>query len=192
MYMLKNQANYNNVINFIDNKLITKNYTITFPKSIVKDQIIINKDKFIDYYLKYFKKNHLQKWFFLKGITIIYDNEISKNDLNVIKSAFMELNFYKIKLISDKNLLKLNKQDCFLIKNNKLKLYYIDRLNNKRTLIIDDKEYTKTEIQNIIIKRIKDKNIFLINYKLDMPQEIKYYIMPNKEKYFINLVLDES
>ena len=187
--MKKNQVNYNNVIYFSDNKLIGDNFDIKFPKSIVCNDIIINKDKFLEYYISYIKRHHLGKSFFLKKITIIYNAEISKNDINVIKNAFIELNYHKIVLKSDKSFININKKDCYLIKTSKLRFYYVDSYNKKHIIILDDNLLSKSELKNILYSRIRNKNLYLINCDITIPEEYNYYYLPDNEKYFINLSL---
>ena len=186
--------NYNNLIIIKDNLIYYKDskkeQKFTIDNKILKDSKIVNTDLFIKNYLKILKENRISTFFWNKKITIIYDSFISLNDLKIIENSFTELNYKSINLLSDINLLKINKKDNYLIIGNTYKLYYIDNLNVKRILQLNKDELSIKEMYNLIKNRTKNKNLFVIgkNFKDNLLKNLNYYVYDSFVEFFFNLL----
>lgn len=168
--------NYNNLLIIKDNTIYYNKIELELNNSILFNGIIINKEKFINSFIKFLKQNKISTFFWNKEIIIVYDNNISINDIKVINDIFIELNYKKIKLISDINLLDLSKNNYYLICLKNYKFIYVDEYNFKKVITFNLNNYTLQEIKKYILKRLKNKNLFIIGKcSIIFDNNINYY-----------------
>ncbi len=214
--LYKNEINYKNIINIIENKKIKNNKNNAkiilingerksgkTTMSILLSIYLSNKNKktlIIDFnkngLIKFLKnKKGLNKYFKKEKINLIefkINNNlkiISKIKLNNEKNIYLLINKYINKydfIILDINIQKINQKlikKCYKIIylfnlnfNNKK----IDKINNKKTYLIKNKNNFKSLNSKIIFKSLKLKNK-IINIKLRKEyKDIKIYKGKNK------------
>lgn len=191
--MKKTTKNYNSTLYISDNYLILKignNYYETqVSKSIIKHGYIIHKDKFINFYKSFLKKNHLSRFLWNKKILIIYSENYSINDKLVLKNIFYELGYQKVDTINEISTININKNDCYLIGSYEPKLYYLNDYNEKYSLslgsFLSDKEKA-----SLIKNRCHNKNLFIIKENSNLIKFIEslnlnYYYFEGKEPIFL-------
>ena len=190
--------NYNNILILKDNKVImhykNKDYIFTYNLDILNKGIIINQERFIRTYNNYLKSNKLSTGFFYKDLTILYNPFISVNDLQVIKNAFNELNYRKINFIAINKLLELTKKNAYLfLDKDNYYLYYIDKYNNKKKMLLDLNVLTREEVNSLIINKVNNKELIVItdNYEFLLSDEINYYYFDNIMQFFLNFCFEK-
>jgi len=142
------------------NKIITVkplNKTLKFGK-------IIDKEKFLRSFFKLKKENNLNNNLILEEITVIINSSYTKEDKKNILDILEQLNYKKIHLVNEVNLLKNNINNIFIIYNNSyFYLYYLNKLGN-----VEIKVYLNDLInKNIIITilQILNKKEIIISGK---------------------------
>ena len=184
--------NYNSYIILYDNNLYFKSkdkyFEIHYKKSTLDKGIILDEDDFVKKYLRKLKDNKLSSFFFNKKLLVIYDNRISKNDFNKLKSAFNNLNYRNIIFKSDVSLIPLNKKDNYLICSNNYKFLYIDKFNTKKCITLES-TLTDNEINIIVMNRSIKKNLFIIgNTDRIIYKNTNYYLYDTIIDFFLNII----
>ena len=189
--------NYNNLVIFKNDSIIWKNsdkeLLISFHKNVYSEGIIINEDLFIKKYLKSLKQAKISTFFFNKSVIVIYDSNISINDVLIIKNTFINLNYKKVILKSDLSFIKINRKDNYLLVDDKYKLYYLDKYNNKKVLTLS-KKLSNNELNIIISNRSFNKNLFIIG-KIDksfLHNNINYYLYESVLQFFLQFIFLEK
>lgn len=183
--------NYNNVLLLGNNYITLKEneicYQLYLDEAIYNNGLIINADVFVKFYIKFIKEKKLSKHFWKKNIQIIYNSLYRKEDKINLYNIFKDLNYRDIQLISEKKYLHLNKSTCYLLVGKYLRLFYIDKNNSKRVLILDQSLFHKNEIKLLISNRVQKKNLYIIGdlskiYELD---NLNYYYFTNYDEFFL-------
>jgi len=177
---------YNHLSILIKDKI----YNLPLKKDILSSGIIINNELFIKTYLKFFGENKLGKLFWTKKVEIIYNCEYHQADINNLENIFRELNYKDIRLICEKNILKYNKKNNFLVIDCTHRLFYIDKYNTKKVLVMDNEILSNQEIGQLIKNRSNKKTLYVIG-KIDnsiMSDNIEYYYYENIDEFFLKNV----
>ena len=182
---------YNNVIYLIDNSIFyqKKDQILKLP---FKDDIIykISKNEFIKSYQNFLKQNKINRFLYNKTLLIIHDSTLSKHDLEYLKNLFYEIGYKEIFLRSDISNIKIDKNNSYLIIGKKDRLIFIDNYNQKKQIIFDKSCISFNEELSLIEKKVKNKNLIIIGKINEELLKIKnYYIIENKEKYFLEKFL---
>jgi len=173
------------------NKIITVkplNKTLKFGK-------IIDKEKFLRSFFKLKKENNLNNNLILEEITVIINSSYTKEDKKNILDILEQLNYKKIHLVNEVNLLKININNIFIIYNNSyFYLYYLNKLGN-----VEIKVYLNDLInKNIIITilQILNKKEIIISGKNYMELKIildrynyNYLFYEDNNNLFITMML---
>ena len=190
--------NYNNILILKENKVIlyynNKDYLFIFNQDILNKGIILNQERFIKTYNNYLKSNKLSTIFWHKELIILYNSFISLNDLQVIKNTFNELNYHKLYFISINKLLSLTKKNAYLfLDKDYYYLYYIDKYNNKKNIVLDLNILTNDEINYLITNKIGNKELIVItdNNKYALSDKINYYYYDNIMQFFLNYCFEK-
>ena len=173
------QMKLNNIIYFYENNVIVRfNYNIYYLKlneNILNNGIILNKDKFIKEYNEFTKENNLKKIINNKMVVIIQNN-ISINDIKMLSIIFEELGIKIIKIIKDITLLNVRKNKAYLIGDNNLRLYFINKYNKKVTINMNTSQISYNDIISII------QSLFILSSNDDLINKL----LKNKSYYLIN------
>ena len=159
--------NYNKIILFNDKNINIifkeKKYTFNPSRIAFNKGIIISRDKFINEYLNFCKKNSLlkNKWF--QKNLVIYNDIGSLNDLRQIKYIFNEISYKEVNYVSIKNIVKLTKKDSYIIGEENYRIHYIDINNNKQVLNINKNILTLKEITLLLNNKLKNKNLYILS-----------------------------
>ena len=184
--MLCKKQTYNDILYIKENKLFLKTNKGIFFKEFNKDVINQKTTSLLDNYRKFLKLNRLSTICFYKNLLIIYDSQLSINDINFLKKSFYDFGYKKVILKEDLSLINVNKKDFYLISGNTIKLYYVDSFNVKKVLLLDKKVLEKREIKSLIESRVNNNNIIIIGK--DDYQFKNYYIYEDEFKFFLNLL----
>ena len=168
----------NNIIYFYENNVIVRFndniYYLKLNENILNNGIILNKDKFIKKYNEFTKENNLKKIINNKMVVIIQNN-ISINDIKMLSIVFEELGIKIIKIIKDISLLNVKKNKAYLIGDNNLRLYFINKYNKKSTINMNTSQIS------IIQNNIKE-SLFVLSSNDDLINKL----LKNKSYYLIN------
>lgn len=182
------QKTYNNYVYLSLNKLVFINdnssYELKLKSSIYSDGLIINKDSFINEYLKFLKEKKISRFFWNKNVLIIYTKDYSYHDKKVTKYIFEDIGYKQVVLMPEINLFSLSKKDVYIVNN---KLYYIDDYNKKESIKLDFQLFTEKEIELLLKKRCHNKNVLMINQN----KKIEFIIDKLKMKYFYTTLMQE-
>ena len=182
---------YNNVRYIIDNSLFFKNKDLILELSFNDDIVYkTNKNEFIKKYLAFLKKNKINRFFYNKSLLVINDSSLSKHDLNYLKNLFYEIGYKYIFLKSDKSFLKIDKKNSYLIIGKNDKLFFVDNFNHKKQINFDKSCISFPEELYLIQKKIKNTSLIIIgNINENILKFNNYYIIENKEKFFLDKIL---
>ena len=179
-----NPMKSNNIIYFYENNVIVRFndniYYLKLNKNILNNGIILNKDKFIKKYNEFTKENNLKKIINNKMVAIIQNN-ISINDIKMLSIVFEELGIKIIKIIKDISLLNVKKNKAYLIGDNNLRLYFINKYNKKSTINMNTSQNSYNDIISIIQNNIKE-SLFVLSSNDDLINKL----LKNKSYYLIN------
>lgn len=187
------QKTYNNILYITDNKLILKDndnyYDFIISSKILNNGFILNKELFINEYFKNLKLNHLNKILWRKNILIITDYIYPYNEKKILKETFREIGYNEVSIKPIDSILKINKEDYFLINNDILRLFYVDNLNQKGNLELNQNILSEEEISFLLKNRCKNKRLFIINQNekiISLIDKLKldYYYYDKKYKFF--------
>ena len=174
----------NNIIYFYENNVIVRFndniYYLKLNENILNNGIILNKDKFIKEYNEFTKENNLKKIINNKMVVIIQSN-ISVNDIKMLSIIFEELGIKIIKIIKDITLLNVRKNKAYLIGDNNLRLYFINKYNKKVTVNMNTSQISYNDIISIIQNHIKE-SLFILSSNDDLINKL----LKNKSYYLIN------
>ena len=174
----------NNIIYFYENNVIVRFndniYYLKLNENILNNGIILNKDKFIKEYNEFTKENNLKKIINNKMVVIIQNN-ISINDIKMLSIIFEELGIKIIKIIKDITLLNVRKNKAYLIGDNNLRLYFINKYNKKVTINMNTSQISYNDIISIIQNHIKE-SLFILSSNDDLINKL----LKNKSYYLIN------
>ena len=174
----------NNIIYFYENNVIVRFndniYYLKLNENILNNGIILNKDKFIKKYNEFTKENNLKKIINNKMVVIIQNN-ISINDIKMLSIVFEELGIKIIKIIKDISLLNVRKNKAYLIGDNNLRLYFINKYNKKATINMNTSQISYNDIISIIQNNIKE-SLFVLSSNDDLINKL----LKNKSYYLIN------
>ena len=186
------QINYSSIILYINNEY--KNYELTS----INNYKIKNKITFIEETKTILDKNKINNKLLTDNINIIIDNNNTEDDSNKIIDIFKELSFNNIKLINNKDLLRMKENDLIInVSDKNIKLYHnhnnldINVYFNKHIEILA--LYIKELIQDYKVKTIKlygtYKQLNKIVNKLErkVRKEVYIYTQPDliPIRYFI-------
>lgn len=183
--------NCNNIIYIAQNYIsfIYKNQLIRidFPKEVLKNGIIIDKENFMKIYLSFYKKNRLSKKFWSIYLTVIHNSMYHENDISMLYEIFHDLGYNNIKLVCDKTVIPLNKKVNYLINGDIIRLLYIDKYNSKKELFISKSDFENYEIKLLIRNRCNNKQLYILGDQdlKYIPEDIEYYIFPKQDEYFL-------
>ena len=182
---------YINLYNKKNNKIIkVKPYdeTISFGK-------IIDREKFIKNYETLLINNKLNKNILGSNITVIINGLYSKEDKKIIKEVLEELNYRHIKIINEKNILKLAKKKVIINVNyNFIIIYYLNIYGNVNLICLPYNNLIKKILKEIMVL-FKDKKIYLIgqNYAEFIKYLVNdnYYAYVNSKDYLITKIIEK-
>lgn len=187
------QKTYNNIFYLRNNQITIKDnnkyYEITLSNKSLSQGYILNKDYFLKELSYYLKINHLNKFLWHKRILIITDFLYSFNEKRILKDTFKELGYREITIKSIENILKVTKEDYFLINGNSLRLIYVDNLNTKGNLELNLNILSTSEIMLLLKNRCQNKRLFILNedenlLKVIDKLNINYYYYEKKYHFF--------
>lgn len=112
---------------------------------------------------------------------VIIQSNLSVNDIKMLSIVFEELGIKIIKIIKDITLLNVRKNRAYLIGNNNLRLYFINKYNKKVTVYMNTSQISYNEIIYIIQNYIKE-NLFILSSNDDLINKL----LKNKSYYLIN------
>ena len=99
----------------------------------------------------------------------------------MLSIIFEELGIKIIKIIKDITLLNVRKNRAYLIGNNNLRLYFINKYNKKVTINMNTSQISYNEIISIIQNHIKEI-LFILSSNDDLINKL----LKNKSYYLIN------
>ena len=126
------------------------------------------------------RKKQFEKIINNKMIVIIQSN-ISVNDIKMLSIIFEELGIKIIKIIKDITLLNVRKNRAYLIGDNNLRLYFINKYNKKVTVYMNTSQISYNDIISIIQYHIKE-SLFILSSNDDLINKL----LKNKSYYLIN------
>lgn len=164
-------------------------------KKTIKNGKIVNAKKFISSIERIKKENKIKTSLFKETITIIVNSSYNKEDKNLLKKIMNELNYTEINFINELDLLKIKKDELYILyEYSYYRLYYLNDLKKIKML-----EYERNEVNNELLDKIitmlkKDK-IFISGkdtYKLveTMDKECNFFYYENFNNLFIRLLLN--
>ena len=158
--------NYNNVLIFKYNEIIIfynqLKFSLLLCSDVYKKGLIVDNERFIKCYLEFLKKNKISKLWMYKKIKIYYKGYYTFNDINNTYKVFKDLNYNKIELINESKIIKLKKDISYLLIDEILELYYIDKFNSKKMLLLNPNELSAKEIMTLIKNRVLKKELIII------------------------------
>lgn len=164
-------------------------------KKTIKNGKIVNAKKFISSIERIKKENKIKTSLFKETITIIVNSSHNKEDKNLLKKIMNELNYTEINFINELDLLKIKKEELYILyEYSYYRLYYLNDLKKIKML-----EYERNEVNNELLDKIitmlkKDK-IFISGkdtYKLveTMDKEYNFFYYEDFNNLFIRLLLN--
>ena len=179
---------YNSVIYLVDNNLFYKKKDRILNLSFKSDIVFkIEKKHFIKEYQLFLKYNKISRFVYNKTLLLIHNSTLSKHDLDYLKNLFYEIGYKEVILKSDITFLKISKKNSYLIIGQKDRFLFIDNYNQKKQIVFDKSCITINEEINIIQKRIKKHNLFIIGKVNENLLKTKnYYVIENKEKFILD------
>lgn len=164
-------------------------------KKTIKNGKIVNAKKFISSIERIKKENKIKTSLFKETITIIVNSSYNKEDKNLLKKIMNELNYTEINFINELDLLKIKKDELYILyEYSYYRLYYLNDLKKIKML-----EYERNEVNNELLDKIitmlkKDK-IFISGkdtYKLveTMDKEYNFFYYEDFNNLFIRLLLN--
>ena len=185
---------YINLYNKNINKIIVyKPYKNTLNKGR-----IIDREKFIKLYSKLLKEYKLNNHIFGNSIKVIINNNINKEDINLIKIVLEELNYQNISFVKEIRYLNINSKSIYVcFNNNYFYLYYLDDFGNIIMLMYD---YNKINLLLVskVIKYLNKKEIYIFgkNYQeliniLDK-YKIDYYYYYDSDNLILKKIINDK
>ena len=182
--------NYNNILLINTSNIILKNnkdyYCLELPKNILYNGVITNYDGFSSKYLQFLKQNKI-KLLWNKDLLIICNAMNNKYDKDKIYYLFKEINYRTVKIMNENSFLKVNQNNNYLIMDDVIRLFYLDKYNVKRILILDSELYYPHEIRMLIANRSLKKTLYIIG-KFDkkyIADNLEYYYFENLNEFFL-------
>ena len=185
--------NCNNVLliasSYIRLKFDDQIYHLDLPKNILKHGVVINYDQFLHKYLQLFNRNKLSKAFWKRKIKIIYNVLNTENDVTNLYNLFRDLNYREINLVNEKHEIKISQKDNYLIVDQTLRLFYIDKYNVKKVMILDKELYYPHEIRLLVTNRSLNKNLIVVGNcpKEILSSKINYYLIDDLNEFFLKI-----
>ena len=99
----------------------------------------------------------------------------------MLSIIFEELGIKIIKIIKDITLLNVRKNKAYLIGDNNLRLYFINKYNKKVTINMNTSQISYNDIISIIQNHIKE-SLFILSSNDDLINKL----LKNKSYYLIN------
>jgi len=181
----------NNILLIADSyvtlKYNNKYYKLSLDESIISNGVLIDLEKFTNEYIKFIKQNNIFKIFSNKDLKVIHNVFYFGDLLKNLYNSFKEMGYREIVLVNEKMFFKLDKETCYLLNGNLIRLFYIDEFNSKRILILDQKEFDSSELSFLIKHRVKNKSLIIIG----KPEEkyiykaLNYYYYENFDEFFL-------
>ena len=148
---------YINLYNKRHNKIIIKKPY----KETLENGKIINKEKFIKVFNKIISENKLNKNIFNNEITVIINSLYRVEDKKILLDVLESLNYKRVKIIKEINLLKINKDTIYInASKSYILIYYIDNFGNVSYLTYTYNMINKILLPNII-KNLDFKKIIV-------------------------------
>ena len=180
------------------NKKLNKILIIKPYKETLRNGCIINAKKFIKKYSQILDKYHLNNNILNNSIVVITNLYVSEEDKIIIQSTLEELNYKKIKFISEINYLKVDKNTLIINYNNTYSyFYYTNYYGNIDINVFENTNIIKNNYLNLI-KDVKKKDIFIFgkNY-LELrnvleSNNINYYFYEDSNNLIIKLLMSSG
>ena len=169
--------NYNKLI-IKDNQVLFENNTLYLSNKILNKGIILNISSFIKEYYAFFKRNKASTFFWNKKVDIIYDSNISVNDIEKIKYVFKDIGYKNVNLKSDITCLNIDKKSIYLLSNKEIKVVYRNKYNYVCVVLLNTSVFTKNEIIEFIKRISFKKNKYIIG-------KLPFNIFDDYENYYI-------
>ncbi|MBQ6840896.1 MAG: hypothetical protein IJO63_02120 [Bacilli bacterium] len=162
-------------------------YELNLNRNIFYEGKIIDVEKFTTQYLNFFSKHKIPKSFWKKEIKVIHNSLYNKNDVEKLYNVFKDLNYRNVVLVNEKSLLDLNSKCNYLLNDDNLRLFYIDKYNTKKQLVIDKENYYTHEIKCLIKNRTNNKDLVIVgSVPLEyLDNEINYYFYEDFDEFFL-------
>ncbi len=191
--MKHHQKIYNNIVYLRDSQITIRNnsnyYNLSLSSKALNNGYIQNKDEFVKELSNHLKVLHLNKFIWHKKVLIITDFLYTYNEKKTLKEAFKEIGYKEIDISPLDSILKVNKEDYFLINGQNLRLLYVDNLNQMGSLELDSNLLAPSEIMLILKNRCNKKRLYLINeddnlINLVDKLNLNYYYYEKKHHFF--------
>lgn len=191
--MKHHQKIYNNIVYLRDIQITIRNnsnyYNLSLSSKALNNGYIQNKDEFVKELSNHLKVLHLNKFIWHKKVLIITDFLYTYNEKKTLKEAFKEIGYKEIDISPLDSILKVNKEDYFLINGQNLRLLYVDNLNQMGSLELDSNLLAPSEIMLILKNRCNKKRLYLINeddnlINLVDKLNLNYYYYEKKHHFF--------
>jgi len=176
---MKNILYIDDYINYFDKR---NEKIISFKpyKETLKAGKVINSKKFINSFLKLKKEYKLKEPLLNEKIIFLINSTYSYDDRIKIKELLEELNYRKIEIINEVNLLKINKKNMFINFNETyFNIYYLE--NDKVKLLSYEKNNVNNSLVFNIIKILNKENIIVFGKRY---QEIINILKKTKNNYY--------
>lgn len=181
-------------INFYNDKL--KKIIIEKPyNNTLFNGKIINKDKFINKFVKIKEKYKINNNLFNENIIVIINSSFKDIDKLILKEILEELNYKKVKFVNEVDIIKLNKKSIFI--NYSISYFYIYNINHQGSIsqnIYENNYVNKKLILNIIDILNKEDIIFTGKNYRELLNVLKtsnknYYYYEENDNLLIKLFL---
>ncbi len=181
-------------INIYSNKL--KKILVIKPyQKTLKNGFIIDKDKFMQMFIKVLNENKINNNIMGGSITIITNGlTTSFYKENLIK-VMEELNYKKIKIINEKTLINIDRNTLFInALYDSLIFYYLDELGKIKSIIYEN-DFVLKKILISIISNYDKKKIIVVGKNTEEvinlldKTDYNYYYYENYFNYFIEKLI---
>ena len=157
---------------------------------------IIDRKKFIEKFVNIKRENKLHNKLFNEKIIVIINASYKKEDKILLKEILEELNYKKVEYVNEINLIKIDKNMCFINFNEGyFLLYYLNYKGNVEMKIYANDYINKALIKDIL--NIINKSKIIITGKnakeligLLEHTKFNYYYYQKFENLFLNLLIN--
>lgn len=181
----------NNVLLIADTyvtlKYNSQYYKLSLDESIISNGVLIDLEKFTNKYIKFIKQNNIFKIFSNKDLKVIHNVFYFSDLLRNLYNSFKEMGYREIVFVNENTFFKLDKETCYLLDSNPLRLFYIDEFNSKRILTLDQKEFDSSELSFLIKHRVKNKSLIIIGKPKEkyVFRALDYYYYEKYDEFFL-------
>ncbi|MBE6155609.1 MAG: hypothetical protein E7164_02490 [Firmicutes bacterium] len=171
-----------------------KKYRLDLSRNVIDNGIIIDNQLFSKAYLKFIKKNHTYNFWKKNSITIIYNVCNNRRDIENLYHLFKELNYINIYLVEEKKLLNLKLSTNYLLVDKSIRLFYIDKYNQKKVLVLNPEILSNSEICKLIASRSSNRILNIVgdeDQKWNFPN-LNYYVFDQLSEFFFEKYMSIS